>query len=213
MRLLPRLLSALPDLALGGTFLITWFRPLAFGDSMLPYAMLTMLLEFFVIHSAAFMGLALWGPAPAWKKTLWVIGLAAMYSTFLLAFGFAAGQWWPMWAFWGLTANRLTHALFHRGPTRVSPHMSAEWGLSVLWYLVWVFATVFLPLPRFGITEEVAAAAGLPGEGLWVDQPHRFVIAGAGYFLCQAWMELAGYTLAGPPGHDHGDRPRPGSRA
>ena len=197
MSLLSRLFSALPDLALGGAFLITWIRPNALGDSMLPYAMLTMLLEFFVIHSAAFMGLVLWGPAPTGKKILWVLGLGVMYSTFLLAFAFALGEWWPMWAFWGLTFNRMTSALFHRGPTKeVSQGMTTEWGLSVLWYLFWIFATVLLPLPRLGITPEVAAAAAIPGEGLWVEQPHRFVIAGAGYFLCQAWMELAGYTLA-----------------
>jgi hypothetical protein len=198
MNVIARILSALPDLGLGVAFLITLFQPKALGDSMVKYAMLTMLLEFIVIHSAAFMGLVLWGPLPTLKKIGATLGLGVMYSTFLLAFWLALDEFWPIWAFWGLIANRMASALLSRdGSEKVHARMVAGWGLSVLWYLLWVFATTLLPMPAFGITPDVIATSGIGGEGLWVDQPYRVVIAGAGYFLSQGVTELLGWNSGG----------------
>ena len=191
-----RIMSALPDAVLGVVFLVTWFSPNAFGDRVLLYAMLTMLLEFIVVHSSAFMGIVLWGSLDRAKKVLAVIGLGLFYSTFLVAFALSLGAWWPLWGFWGLTANRMTNALFQKGSlSEGHRRMVSDWATSVAWYLLWTFATTLLWVPRLGITPEVAQQAGIAGEGLWVDEPHRVVVAAAGYFLCQAVSELRAEPL------------------
>ena len=55
-----------------------------------------------------------------------------------------------------------------------------------------VVSTAFLPLPRLGLTLEVVAGQALPGEGLWIDQPHRLVAAGFLYFAIQGAWNLFG---------------------
>jgi hypothetical protein len=197
--LLSRAGSALPDLALGVAFLVTWVAPRAFGTGLLKYAMMTMLMEFIVIHSSVFMGFVLWGTSfGAVKKTLATLGLGAFYSTLLVAIAHATETWWPVWAFWGLTVNRLTSALFSRmAGKKARENLASDWVTSVAFYLLWVFGTTFLWIPALGITPAVVASAGLPGKGLWVEQPHRVLVAGTGYFLCQAWCELRGRRLLG----------------
>src|SRR5262249_56195850 len=49
-------LSAVPDFGFAGACLVTWFRPTAFGNRMVHHIAMVMLLEFFVVHSAGFMG-------------------------------------------------------------------------------------------------------------------------------------------------------------
>ena len=199
MSLLARALSALPDVALGVLFPVTWLDPRVFGGGVLKYAMLTMLMEFIVVHSSGFMGLVLWGSSfGVVKKTLATLGLGAFYTTFLVAFALATEAWWPVWAFWGLTVNRLTNALLSRkGGKQARANVANDWVTSAAFYLLWVIGTSFLWIPALGITPAVVAAAALPGKGLWVEQPYRVVVAGAGYFLCQAWCELRGGGLLG----------------
>jgi hypothetical protein len=192
--LLARAASALPDAALGVMFLVTWLDPRVFGGGLLRYALLTMLMEFFVVHSSGFMSLVLWGTSlDAVKKTLATVALGAAYSVLLVGFALAIGAWWPVWAFWGLTFNRLTSALF--GPKaagKARARIANEWATSAALYLLWVFAGTLLWVPPLGITPEVVASAGVPGQGPWAEQPYRVVVAGAGYFFCQAWLELGG---------------------
>jgi hypothetical protein len=49
-------------------------------------------------------------------------------------------------------------------------------------YVLGVFVTVILPLPRLGITPEVVAQLGIPGSGLWVERPHTVIAFGLLYF-------------------------------
>ena len=127
-------LSALPDFCLPATFLITWVRPLAFGDRMVAYLMLVMLLEFIVVHSAGFMGSAAMG-----------------------------------------SGDRRKGAVF---------------------YLVFVGITTVLPLPKLGITAAVVSAQELPGEGLWIEQPHRVIAFGFLYFSAWGISELYAHRWA-----------------
>jgi hypothetical protein len=197
--LLARAVSAAPDVALGGLFLVTWIDPRVFGAGVLKYAMAMMLMEFIVVHSAGFMSLVLWGSSlGVVKKTLATLGLGAFYTTFLVGFAHGTGSWWTVWAFWGLTVNRLTNALLSRkGGKQAQRNVTNDWVTSVALYIFWVVGTSALWVPALGITPAVAASAALPGKGLWVDQPYRVIVAGAGYFLSQAWCELRGTGVFG----------------
>ena len=57
----------------------------------------------------------------------------------------------------------------------------AFWGLSVVFYLGAVFATLILPVPHFGITHS-GAHYGIPGSGEWVSHPQIPIAAGLLYF-------------------------------
>ncbi|MEO8682372.1 MAG: hypothetical protein ABI665_25210, partial [Vicinamibacterales bacterium] len=95
-----RLFAAVPDAALGVMFLVTWFAPTAFGDHVLRYAVLTMVLEFIVIHSSAFLAGVAAAAASRRGKALSIIGMGAFYSLMLAGFAISQGEWWPIWAFW-----------------------------------------------------------------------------------------------------------------
>lgn len=188
---LRRIASAAPDLTLGASYLITWASPTAFGARSLRYLMFMVMLEFIVIHSAALMGVVAISNATRSVKSLLMIGLAAFYSSFVVAFAHDFGAWWPVSAFWLLTLNRLTGVLFSTAPSGQEQFaMWAGWTTSVVLYLGWIFVTGLVPMPQLGISAAVAAANDLPGSGLLVDEPYRLVAFGAAYYLSTGLAEL-----------------------
>lgn len=192
--------SALPDFAIAATFLITWVRPLAFGESMVAYLMLVMLLEFIVVHSAGFMGSAAMRSGERRKQVIVVLGLGAFYTLFVAGFALAFSTWWPLVAFWALTLNRLTPLLLGQAPDGQEKAMVMRgWAAGAVFYLLFVGVTTLLPLPRFGITAPVVSAQELPGEGLWIDEPHRVIAFGFLYFSAWGISELYahGWAAAG----------------
>jgi hypothetical protein len=194
-------LSAAPDVAIGVAFLLAWLFPRLVGVDMVNYALLTMLLEFIVVHSAGFMGVVILDRGShTVRKTGLIVGLGVIYSIFVGAFCVAFDTWWPMVAFWSLTLNRLTGVFFHTAPEgEERRRQESGWATGAVLYLIWIFITVILPLPRLGLTEAVVADAHLPGSGLWVEKPQKVIAAGAGYFLSQAYVELheAGWFKSG----------------
>jgi hypothetical protein len=187
------IVAAIPDLALAGMFLITWVSPQTLGEKPLRYLMLVMLMEFIIVHSSAFLGTVVYSDLLPGKKTLAVVGLGAFYTTFVGAFAMMFREWWPVTAFWGLILNRLANVLLGNVPEgRERDLVMASWAVSAAAYVGCTFITVFLPLPRIGLTPDVVAGQALPGEGLWIDQPHRLVAAGFLYFAIQGAWNLFG---------------------
>jgi hypothetical protein len=183
--------SALPDFALAGVCLVTWIRPEAFGERMAGWILLMMLVEFIVIHSAAFMGVVIFSESRRAKKVLHILGLALFYSAFAGAFAAAFDSMWPLLTFWGLTLNRLVQALITDVTRQEARNLAqASWGGNALFYLLFAFVTSFVPLPKLGIDAAAAAALGFEGSGLWVDEPHRVVAFGFLYFAAVGYSEL-----------------------
>lgn len=187
--------AALPDLAIAGVFLATWLSPDSVRPGLAKTLVLVMLLEFIVVHSAGFMGVALAGGMPAARKTLATLGLGGFYTLFVAGFALAFKTAWPLVSFWGLTANRLLGALFHRGPgDEAMAYVVRSWAGGAVFYLLFAFVTVLLPVPRLGLTPDVVAKLGLEGGGLWIDEPWRPVAFGTLYFTAVALSELAGHA-------------------
>jgi hypothetical protein len=185
------LFSAIPDLALAGTYLLTWLAPTTLGDRVIGSLMLVMLLEFINVHSAAIMGNALVAPGAPRGKVVAVVGLGSFYTLFVGAFALAFQRWWPLVAFWGLTLNRLTPVLFGQAPRgKEKQFVQRSWAVGAMLYLAGVFPTTIAPVPRFGITEEVVRAQDLPGSGLWIDEPWRVIAFGFLYFTGWGISEL-----------------------
>jgi hypothetical protein len=187
-------LSALPDFGLAFAFLMTWTSPGWLGGRPIRYLMLVMMVEFVIVHSAGFMAGFMASDLPRATKSLWILGLSGFYTIFVGAFAVAFRTWWPITGFWLLTVNRLSGVLLSQAPAgRGKQLAAASWGVGALLYVVLVFATVFLPVPRLGISPAVAQAADLLGTGLWVDEPHRVLAFGFLYFTAMALWELTAH--------------------
>ena len=183
--------AALPDFGLAAMYLITWLHPYAFGQNMVAYLLLLMLMEFINVHSAGFMGFMLISDTSRTKKGLGIVGFGLFYTLFVLGFALGFGVWWPVWAFWIMTGNRLLGLLIGQAPQgREKSFVMVSWALSVLFYLAFVFVTSIAPVPAFGLTEEVIRAQGLTGGGLWIDEPQRVIAFGFLYFTAVAISEV-----------------------
>ena len=187
----PHVFSSMPDIVLGFAFLVTWIDPFALGKNMPQYLMLVMLLEFVIIHSAAFMGVMMFSNASAGKRAASVIGLGLFYSLFVLGFCLAFEDWWPMATFWILIFNRLMSGIFGGSePDEKKKFIVGMWGVTAVCYLAGVFATSILPLPEFGITSSVIDSLNLPGGGLWIEEPYRVLAFGWFYFTAVGYFEF-----------------------
>ncbi|MBI5168579.1 MAG: hypothetical protein HZA61_03735 [Candidatus Eisenbacteria bacterium] len=193
------LASALPDFALAVVCLLAWIAPEALTPGVVPWILLTMLVEFVVVHSAPFMGLQLVSDMPAARKLRNVVAIGLFYSVFLLGFSLAFHAWWPFVSFWLLTANRLTVLTFRQGREgRESATLKASWAAGALCYLGGVFLTTLLPLPRLGLDPAFVESLRLTGGGLWIEQPWRVLAFGAFYFATVGFLEATGFRALTP---------------
>jgi hypothetical protein len=194
-----RLCAVAPDAATAALYAWTWIDPLHFSDSMVKSLMLMMMMEFLVVHSGAFIGLAvLSDSATRQQKTFAILGFGAFYMLFAGAFSLAFHSWWPALSFiWLLVAKFAMVWLTPLPPSDEVQRVKTLWGLSVVAYLGSVFAGVFVPLPPLGITPEIIPKLGLVGGGLWIDHPQTVIFSGAIYFALVAWSRWA-YRGKGP---------------
>lgn len=188
---LSAVIASLPDFGLGGLFLAGWINPAIFGEKTVSYLLLVMLLEFIIVHSSGFMGNVIISDAEKKKKMLSVLGLGTFYTLFVGGFALAFKEWWPIWAFWSLTFNRLLGLIVGHPPSgKEKEYMQYSWGTNVLWYLVFAFATIILPVPSLGITDAVISQQDFSGDGLWEVEPYRVVAFGFLYFMAVGISEL-----------------------
>ncbi|HRQ78067.1 MAG TPA: hypothetical protein PLY94_05660 [Gemmatimonadaceae bacterium] len=178
-----RILAALPDFAIAIAALITWVAPSILGEHWAGYFLTLMLLEFIVVHSAAFLGSVAFSDSPRSKRVMLTLGLAGFYTLFGAAIAFGAKAWWPLFAFWGLIVNRLLGILFGTVPSgREREAMQASWVVGAISYLLGAFATVLLPVPRLGVRPEMLGPIGEDSGGLWADEPQRVLAFAVLYF-------------------------------
>jgi hypothetical protein len=181
----------LPDIALASTYLLTWLVPGALGDDIVRTLVTTLLLEFFVIHSAAFMGVAAVAPFPRGLRAVIVAGLGAVYMVILWPMSQITGQTWMVWAFWGLVLNRLWALAAPAVATGLhsSQPVQNEWAMTGALYVGLAAVTSFLPVPALGL-----GAGGVwqrpPGGGLWMDAPQHAMAMGLFYFGGNAYARL-----------------------
>lgn len=197
MRRLPiavaSLVTALPDFALAGLFLATWIAPGAMGPTRLRQLVLVMLVEFLVVHAAAFMGSAAFADGAPRRRAKAVLGLGGLYTLFAGGFALAFRAWWPVLLFWGLTLNRLLGVVLGQAPSGAERALIQRgWGVATLCYLLAVCASAFLPVPALGVDRAAISAAQLPSSGLWIEQPQRALAAGVLYFTALGLWELMG---------------------
>ncbi len=203
-KVIARIFGALLDAVTSFIFLIAWIAPTALGPQWVKDLMLTMLIEFIVMHSGVFYASIIGGSADARAgRSLRLVGLTAFYMLFIIGFSVAFNSTWPIVAFGWLFVSRFANIWLHpQLSERAAAAMASQWGASAIFYIAGVFATLLLPLPSLGLTREFVASMHLSGSGAWIDHPHIVIAFGALYFAAQAWFKyyVASKASAGDAG-------------
>lgn len=185
--------AALPDLCTALAFVVVWAAPLRFGLLSVKTAMLTMLVEFFLIHATGFFTAFANAPGSSRLKRIGsLLGLSTFYVLMIGAFSWSFGAWWPLLGFLWLLAGKIlwvrAHPVVDDDDTMF--WQMAAWAGSVVAYLGGCFATLVPDVPRWGMTEAIQPRFGLSGGGVWIDEPHRVVAFGVVYFAALAVGKL-----------------------
>lgn len=181
--------DAASDASVAATYLVAWIAPAWVGGERGVATLVgLMVLEFVIIHSSAFLGsLALAGKLHR-GNLMAMLGFGLLYMLF--AFGIALGfkNPWFLVGFVGLHANRLVPLLSGRGggPVEAGAWM-ARWGFGAMFYLGSTFATILLPVPRFGVDFSLRGY----GSGEWIDAPQRALAMGFLYYSAQVMLGVA----------------------
>ena len=127
---------------------------------------------------------------------LFAVPLASDFPTIVLYLVFAgsfasyAGEWWPVVLMIAMLVNRVLTVVVVPDPDeRVRKRLEAGWARTTALYVLLAAGTVFIPVPRLGVSDQVVGRADLGGGGLWVDEPHRVIAFGACYFSAVALLE------------------------
>jgi hypothetical protein len=179
------LLKALPELVSAGILYVLWIEPQRFGPEWFKSGVLTMLLEFFVVHATGFMSVLMHDPETSKRKrSLQILGLSVFYVLMIGAFAWGFDAWWMLWAFGWLCFSKL-QAIWSGGPPTEHHRLVAiaSWALSVAVYLGAVGISVTQDIPALGATPELRDAAGFTGSGEWEREPWRALAAGVVYFI------------------------------
>ena len=195
------LLNALPDFGLGLTFIAAWIAPGMFGNEMVSNLLLVMMMEFVILHSSAFMGVVLLSGMKPRKKSISLVGIGLLYSSFVVAFSYVFGSWWPVIAFWGMIFNRLQGVLMKKpGPVNEKIILAKSWVVGMICYLGFVMVTSIVPLPAFGVTSNMITGVIGNAGGSWVEEPQTVLAFGFLYFCTTAYSELYNHAWLRIPG-------------
>jgi hypothetical protein len=184
-------LPLLPDALTCGFFLIVWWNPLVFGPLSVRTAMLTMLLEFFLVHATGFFTVFAHDQRGSkWKRIGAMAGLSSFYVLMIGAYVMAYHEWWPLLAFGWLLAGKVAWVWTSKPDpedldgSEATFRGMAAWAGSVVLFLGGVVYTCIADIPRWGMTAALQPRFGLDmtSEGLWESEPHRVVAFGALYF-------------------------------
>jgi len=179
------ILKAAPELATAALLAALWIEPQRFSVEWFRSGVLTMLLEFFVIHASGFMAVLVHDPESSRRtRSVQLIGLAALYLLFISAFAWGFDAWWMVGAFAWLCFSKLQAVWSAAQPTERDRTLAiVSWALSVVVYIGAVAVTVFVDVPSMGVTAGIQAASGFdPKGGVWETESHRALAGGVVYF-------------------------------
>lgn len=193
-----RLFAALPDAITACVYLGAWIDPAIVGAPAIKNLMLTMLIEFVVIHSSAFYSFLATADLGRGKRVLMLSGLTAFYMIFVLGFAAAFHSTWPIFAFGWLFLCRFFH-LWMRPGEAASQSQMIVWAASFVTYIIGGIATVALPLPALGMTPDFIASMHFEKmSGEWVTRPYTVLAFGTVYFAVQAFAKYKATPQAAP---------------
>jgi len=189
MNLTRRVLTALPDAVAAALYLWCWIAPLAWQPKLVALLVLVLLIEFVVIQAGPFLGTVVYGDKmglDAGQRRKSALALGAVYLVFAGLAAVSFDAWFPFLIFVWLFGVKVFAAVLGRDPAATGREREMTvWILSVSYYFVAIFFTMFVPIPMFGITED-GAVYGLRGQYEWANFPYEAIAAGFLYFSALA---------------------------
>lgn len=193
MKLARRAALALPDAAAAGLYLWCWIAPLAWQPKLVALLVLVLLIEFVVIQAGPFIGTVVYGDKmglDARQRRKTATALCVVYLVFAGLAEVSFDAWFPFLIFVWLFAVKVFAAVFGRDRAATGREREMTvWILSVSFYFVAIFFTMFVPIPMLGITED-GAVYGLRGQYEWANYPYKAIAAGFLYFSALALTRL-----------------------
>ena len=182
-----RLGMALLDFLMAAVFLWCWLNPGAWRPTLAQELGLIILMEFFVIHSSAFLSAGSGEGASGAKITLAFI-VMLFYIPVAGAFAWwHGGGWWPILAFAWLLSSRVAAMLAGQGSDAFeSKRARYYWGTGGGLYILCGFAVVLLPIPKLGFHRY----GQFVWEGFWTIPPQDVMAWGFLYFGLNALVKL-----------------------
>lgn len=209
---LRRIALAVPDVITAGLCAAAWWAPQVVPSDLLRTTALMMVIEFLVIHGTLMIPLAAFFVRGPRASTMALAMAAACYALFALGASLALDTWWPSLVFLWLLASRYVVPRWSASDGQALVDSGALWMVSMLLWMVLLFATVLLPLPSLGWDAAARQELRLPGSGLWVQQPHRLLAFAATYFAGLALFKFvssrAGPAPGQPPSKSLGEQRR-----
>ncbi|WP_158608576.1 hypothetical protein [Stagnimonas aquatica] len=196
------LLGGLPDLATAATCLLCWWQPRLLGTDWIKPMLLTVLVEFLVIHSGVFM--AVFGNAPKTRlfRSLAHLGLAGFYGLFvwLIARDYEAPWLYALfgWLFFSKLLVCWSAQPLHHPSLR---EQLIDWPMAVASYLLsLVLGGLLFEAQRGGLDYRLIREAGLSGKPMFEQAPWTLLASGALYFTAMGLyrMRLWRWRRPGP---------------
>jgi len=184
---------------MAGMFITAWWWPRVLDDGRwVKLGVGVMVLEFILIHSGAFLNFFMTQKA-GWARDRKLIGLTAYYTLFGGAIALAFHSWWILGSFALVMSGRLWSVF--AGQNEMDRAVSQRRvAASALLFLSLTFATLFMPMPRGGITDSLLSEVWpTRRSGAWERQPERALAMGATYFLLLGLVELRPPRRLPPP--------------
>ena len=190
-------MGAAPCWALVVLFVLTWQTPMAIDKGRwVKLGVGIMVLEFILVHSGGFF--AAFSQRKYQKADIPVrlihriglmFGLGCFYTIFAVCFSLVFDNWTLFWIFCWVTASRFLTIFFY--PEDGPRMMLYRSGVSAMLYISSAFLSIFIRLPRAGLTEEILNNV-YPGRGSgeWESEPQQALLAGMLYFGFLGLWEL-----------------------
>ncbi|MFC1844795.1 hypothetical protein ACFLZ5_08405 [Thermodesulfobacteriota bacterium] len=195
-------MGAAPCWVLAVLFVMTWQTPMAIDEGRwVKLGVGIMALEFILVHSGGFFAaFSQWKvkagrPTRLSHKIGLMLGLVFFYTIFAVCFSLVFNNWTLFWIFFWVTTSRFLAMFFD---TKDGPRiMIRRSAVSVFLYVSSAFLSIFIRLPRAGLTEEVLNNV-YPGRGSgeWERDPQQALLAGMVYFGFLGLWELVAPFLA-----------------
>lgn len=189
-------MGAAPCWVMAILFFRVWQTPMVIDEGRwVKLAVGIMVLEFILVHSGGFFGaLSQRTDKTGRQITLshriaLMVGLVCVYLIFAASFSVAFKSWYLFGVFCWVTASRLLSMFLDT--KHDSNTMMARSGVSVMLYVSAAFLSIFVRIPRAGLTPEVLNAV-YPGRGSgeWEQNPQQALLAGMFYFGLLGLWEL-----------------------
>lgn len=188
-------MGATPMLVATVTLIMVWAAPLKVeGGNWVRAGAVIMVVEFILLHSGAFMSLGPLILKKWWQRALYFTGFALVYfvGLYLLARWVRSPSF--MMLVIGVLVSRLLSLVILSDKKAVILMLTrSSVGIFVFMFTVWI---IFLPLPRWGLSEEIALELiGRRGD-MVSEHPERMIAWGIVYFALMAAAEaMAGWGM------------------